>query len=112
MIITHHYTLVLDEERDLYIVQNKQAPMCPDCGELLSGYDSRRRHVIGSDGVPYHFLLRRLKCPSCGRLHLEIPDLISPGKHYSANVIRQACIGKGEWCPADDSTIRRWKKKK
>lgn len=36
MIITHHYTLDFDEERDLYIVQNKQSPMCPDCGGLLS----------------------------------------------------------------------------
>jgi len=30
MIITHHYQLDYDDERKLYIVKNKQAPMCPD----------------------------------------------------------------------------------
>ncbi len=112
MIITHHYQLDYDSEQNLYIVHSKQAPMCPDCGRLLSGYDSRRRRVIGSDGKAYYFRLRRLKCLHCDCLHLEIPDIISPGKHYSAEVIRQACSGKGDSCPADDSTIRRWKKKK
>ncbi len=112
MIIIRNYRLDYDSERDLYIAHSNQAPMCPDCGELLSGYDSRRRRVIGSDGKAYYFRLRRLRCPSCGHLHLEIPDIIAPGKHYSAEVIRQARFGSGEACPADDSTIRRWKKKK
>ena len=112
MIITRYYEIDFDNEKNLYIVRSKDAPLCPDCKKLLSGYDSRKRRVIGSDGKPYYFRLRRLKCLSCGHLHLEVLDLIAPGKHYSAEVIREAVTGRSDSCPADDSTIRRWKKDK
>lgn len=82
MIITRYYEIDFDNEKNLYIVRSKDVPLCPDCKKLLSGYDSRKRRVIGSDGKPYYFRLRRLKCLSCGHLHLEVPDLIAPGKHY------------------------------
>lgn len=55
-------------------------------------------------------LLRRLRCSHCGRLHLEIPDVMQPQKHYAAEVIRKVEAGELGSCPADDSTIRRWKK--
>jgi hypothetical protein len=112
MIVISKFELVFDYEKKLYIVKSKQTPLCPDCGSLMSGYDTRRRKVIGSYGDSYGFLLRRLKCPSCKRLHLELPDIIEPGKHYSADVISRACSGDIEICPADDSTIRRWRKRK
>ena len=112
MLIIYHYKIRFDRERDLYVVKGKTPPLCPDCGVLLSGYDSRRRRVIERDGSVSIYLLRRLKCPSCDRLHLEIPDIIAPAKHYSADVIEQVRAGDSEDCPADDSTIRRWRKEK
>lgn len=112
MIITHYYQIDFDCEKNLYIVKNKAAPMCPNCNVLLSGYDSRKRRVIGGDGQPYYFKIRRLLCPSCGHLHCEFPDVIAPGKHYSAEVIRQVRAGESDTCPAEDSTIRRWKREK
>ena len=112
MIITHHYEIVFDDEKKMYRIKNKQAPLCPDCGILMSGYNSRRRSVIGADGNSYEFLLRRLKCPSCKRLHIELPDICAPRKHYSADVIRRARNGDIESCPAENSTIRRWLKQK
>lgn len=112
MIITHYYEIVFDDAKKLYKIKNKQAPVCPDCGSIMSGYDSQRRKIIGSDGNSYNFLLRRLECSLCERLHTEIPDIIEPGKHYSADVIRRARIGDFKECPADDSTIRRWRKRK
>jgi len=45
-------------------------------------------------------------------MHLEIPDFIAPHKHYSAEVIQQALSQNQSFCPADDSTIRRWRRKK
>ena len=33
------------------------------------------------------FLIRRLKCSSCGRLHRELPDCLAPYKHYASEVI-------------------------
>lgn len=112
MIITYEYQIEYDSETNGYRIRNKHAAICPHCGQILSGYDTRKRTVIGDDGEPVLFLLRRLKCPSCHRLHLEIPDLIAPRKHYSAEVIQQALHDRQSSCPADDSTIRRWKKKK
>jgi len=112
MFITHHYTILFDHEKGLYVVKNRQVPICPDCRAILSGYDSRRRRVIEGDGTVSVYLLRRLKCSPCGRLHLEVPDFIAPAKHYSADIIKQARAGDSETCPADDSTIRRWRKGK
>ena len=110
MIIAHDYLVEYDNAVQAYRVKGKFAAYCPDCRHLLSGYDTRRRIVIGDDGKPATFLLRRLRCSECGKLHLEIPDFISPHKHYSAETIRQALRERGGSCPADDSTIRRWKK--
>ncbi len=38
-------------------------------------------------GETSHIWLRRLCCKRCGRLHLELPDLLVPQKHYTAEVI-------------------------
>ena len=110
MIIAHDYLIEEDQETKAYRVKGKFPAYCPDCRQRLSGYDTRKRTVIGDDGKPVVFLLRRLRCNQCGKLHLEIPDFISPHKHYSAETIKQALQYKWGSCPADDSTIRRWKK--
>ena len=36
------------------------------------------------------FLIRRLKCSNCGRLHRELPDCLVPYKHYASEVISGA----------------------
>ena len=112
MIIATRYTVELDEARGAYRIRSLQTPLCPDCGLLLSGYDTRRRHVIDDTGAARWFLLRRLRCSSCGKLHLEIPDFMQARKHYEAQLIRDVLAGRSESCPADDSTIRRWKNEK
>ncbi|WP_081741817.1 DUF6431 domain-containing protein [Ruminiclostridium josui] len=109
MIIATQYTIEYDEPRGAYRLRGQKAPLCPDCGLLLSGYDTRRRHVIDGTGVARWFLLRRLRCPSCGKLHLEAPDIMQPKKHYEAALIDDVLAGRSESCPADDSTIRRWR---
>jgi hypothetical protein len=40
-----------------------------------------------------------------------MPDKMQPQKHYAADLIAQAVAGTVAYCPADNSTIRRWKKK-
>ena len=110
MIITQRYTVVQCEDGEHFKIKNLLPPLCPRCGVLMSGYDTRLRHCIGSDGVPRWFRLRRLRCPSCGQLHLEMPDLMEPKKHYEAQVISDTVAGEDSICPAEDSTIRRWKK--
>lgn len=109
MIIAENYIVYSEQSGDIFRIRNKEAPLCPGCGSLLSGYDTRLRHCIGSDGLQKWFRLRRMKCPTCKRLHLEIPSFMEPSKHYESELIRRTVSGAGDDCPADDSTIRRWK---
>lgn len=111
MIIATHYTEEYDAAREVYKIRNMEAPLCPDCGQLLSGYDTRARHVVESSGRIRWFRLRRLKCPGCGTLHIELPDFMESKKHYEARLIEEVRAGQFDSCPADDSTIRRWMKK-
>jgi hypothetical protein len=62
-------------------------------------------------GETRRFLLRRLRCERCGKLHTEIPDIIQPCKHYDSETIQGVIDGDGSasQCAADDSTIRRWR---
>ena len=110
LIIAINYTVEYDEARKVYRIRNKDAPFCPDCGQLLSGYDTRARHVIDSAGQIcwYRFAT---KGSGCKKLHLELPDFMAPKKHYEARVIQDVLSGKTDSCPADNSKIRRWRKK-
>lgn len=76
----------------------------------IGGYDSKKRHVIHSDGIRKTYRLRRLKCKSCRKTHVELPDFITPNKHHSCAVVEAELDGTGNDCPADDSTIRLWRK--
>ena len=110
MVVITRYTLILDTKEGIYTVKSNEALKCPDCGGTLSGYDRRRRFAISSDGQRHTYKIRRLRCRCCGKLHLEFPDFLLPYKHYEATVIAEVQQGEGEYCPADDSTIRRWRK--
>jgi hypothetical protein len=72
--------------------------------------DSRKRKIKNSEGNSYIFYLRRFKCPNCGSIHLEAPDLINPNKHYSRVTIENTVNGNIDFCAADNRTIARWKK--
>lgn len=74
--------------------------------------DSKRRQIILAGGEVQIFQLRRLKCRFCGALHLELPDLFLPYKHYAREVINKAVDGILPDCPAENSTIYRWSKEK
>lgn len=112
MIIATRFAVDFDQELGVFFIINRDAPVCPDCGQLLSGYDRRRRHVINGSGEKLWFRLRRLRCVRCEKLHLELPDFMVPRKHYEGWVIDEVLAGCSQACPADDSTIRRWKRKK
>ncbi len=110
MIIATDYQIEIVAGSDWFRIKNRKPPLCPDCGSLCSGYDTRPRQLIDGLGVTHTFKLRRLRCPSCGTLHLELPDLMQPRKHYDAATIARAQAGDVDSCPAEDSTIRRWRK--
>ena len=66
-------------------------------------------------GKTYHLWLRRLICPECQRLHLELPDVLVPRKHYASevieNVVDEVSTEEDESTedyPCED-TMERWK---
>lgn len=111
MIIATRY-VIRQGDGATYQIRNLDAPLCPACGLLLSGYDRRARHVIGASGSVYWFSLRRFRCPKCKRLHIEIPDFMQARKHYEAAVIMEVIAGRPNMCPTDASTMRRWRLEK
>lgn len=110
MVTITEYTVEYDQGKHIYKIVSKNALFCPGCGGRLSGYDTRRRHVVDAAGNTYWLLLQRYRCTSCGKLHLATPSFIIPQKHYEASVIEDAKEGRTDSCPADNSTIRRWRR--
>ena len=109
MIIATDYETTTDPD-GCRRISNKRAPLCPDCGALCSGYDTRRRKLITTGGDVIFYKLRRLRCPVCCRLHIEAPDVMAARKHYERAAIDAARAGSVDGCAAEDSTLRRWRK--
>lgn len=105
VIIATEYEVEEMEPGGPFIIHNRAVPICPKCGMLLTGYDRRRRSVILSSGEKASFLLRRLLCRRCGQLHLELPDIMKPRKHYEARLITGTITGSVNHCPADSGPI-------
>ena len=66
MLIVTRYTV--EKVPGAYRIRARDPPMCPACGVLLSGYDTRPRRVVDGSGAVLLFQLRRLRCPVCHRL--------------------------------------------
>ncbi len=62
-------------------------PPCPICGGSLRYRDSRKRIRQKEGGVKEHLQIRRFRCRGCGALHNELPDCLTPHKHYETEVI-------------------------
>ena len=110
MIILTQYRII--SKNGIYRAVSENLSVCPACGGALRVRDSKRRQVILAEGEIRVFSLRRLKCTQCGALHQELPDLIVPHKHYSRDVITKALSGTTLSCPAENSTIYRWKQQR
>lgn len=110
MVTVTDFTIEYDGQKNAYRIVSKERHRCPQCGGLLSGYDTRRRHIVSSAGDTYWLLLQRLRCVSCEKLHIAAPAFIVPKKHYEADVIADVKAGRVDTCPADNSTIRRWRR--
>jgi hypothetical protein len=75
---------------------------CPECGGELSYRDCRYRISKDYSGEKKWLVIRRLKCSSCNRLHNELPDYLTPYKHYKTEVIENVLDGVST--PYDEST--------
>lgn len=100
--------------KTIFLVKSRAASICPICGSMLVYRDSCLRHMKHEGGERTNYLIRRLKCSHCRKLHRELPDCFVPHKHYSAEVI--SGILEGILSPEDadsedypcEMTIHRW----
>ena len=83
----YQITRLLTITKRIFFVESSAISYCPVCGEPLSYRDSCERTMRLEGGERRKFLIRRLKCSSCGRLHRELPDCLAPYKHYASEVI-------------------------
>jgi ribosomal protein S27AE len=96
--IDTRYSTEREEDSGIVRIRGLDAPLCPKCGVLMSGYDTRLRRAVSGNGAAHSYRLRRLRCPSCGSIHLELPDFLRAGKHYEAAVIDEVLSGNSDSC--------------
>ena len=92
------------------VIQGIESIPCPICGGRLYHYDSRERSVRIDEEKYYHFLLRRLRCKDCSKLHLELPDFLLPRQRCFKSVIKRAVSGEPVAIVKDPRTPDRWKR--
>ena len=109
MIVSREYKI--KEQDGIYYIVPSSVPGCPHCGGVMRIRDSKKRKLILADGTVQMFILRRHKCTVCGRVHLELPDIMVPHKHYARKAIVDTVNGVRK-CSAEQSTIYRWNKEK
>lgn len=96
-------------KRRILFIKSKEILPCPTCGGRLIVRDSRKRKIIQSDGRCETYQIRRLCCKSCGKIHSELADFMHPHKNYASDVVQGELDQTRASCPAEDSTIARWK---
>jgi hypothetical protein len=111
MIIVPKFEIKYNEETGICTIISMVACKCPLCGGAVYHRDYRSRKSKKLNGEIWLFMLRRLLCEDCAKLHTEIPDIIQPFKHYDSETIQSVIDGgeKARDCVADESTINRWK---
>lgn len=92
------------------VIRGVETISCPVCGGRLYHYDSRSRAVRIDEEKKYYFLLRRLRCEGCHKLHLELPDFLLPGQRSFKAVIEQALRSGLVPVVKDPRTPARWRK--
>lgn len=96
--------------KPIFLIESKETHFCPICGDSLAGYDRRLRIGKQHDASVNSYSVRRLKCQGCKRLHTELPSFLTPLKHYVTDVIESTLDATRDDCPADNSTMSRWRK--
>lgn len=96
-----------------FYVKSREISHCPYCEGSFKVIGSRRRVLFQQDGTSHQLVIRRLRCTECHRISHELPDKIIPYKRYESDVIsealREETIFENDFCPAENSTIKRWK---
>lgn len=93
----------------MFFVRSAEQHICPVCEHDLFVIGSRSRKVRKSTGERITYIIRRLRCKSCERIHHELPDLLIPYKRYEAACLESGLSqGQSSDVAADESTLYRW----
>ena len=103
--IRHHS----QDRNGKFIILSREERVCPNCGGELRVKDSvpRKRRDRYSKKTTY--MIRRLRCKTCKRIHRELPDFLLPYKRYDEETIESVIDKKVDDCTASPSTIQRWR---
>jgi uncharacterized Zn finger protein len=89
--------------------------ICPNCGGELKYYDTVKRIIKGRRGKISWIRVRRFVCANCGKSHRELPNCLTPYKHYEIDIIRGVVNGTITFFDLDyedypcEATMVRWK---
>lgn len=116
MVIISEFDLICNEEDKSFRVESRENPVCPICGRTLRYRDRRRRVQRWYNGGKRYIIVRRLKCSSCRRMHTELPDILTPYKHYGTEIIENVVdeVSTPDDISTEDypciRTMERWRK--
>lgn len=111
----HHPKLHSRTKRRLsgFFVKSREESQCPYCEGKFKVIGSRGRSLYKQDGSCLFLMIRRLRCRDCKKISHELPDMVVPYKHHEsdtiANALRENMPQETDCCPAETSTINRWK---
>jgi hypothetical protein len=112
MISVKDYYTEYSEDKQASYVLAEEALNCPVCdsSELIKkGWRSRK--LITFIGSLLLFLIQRVRCKDCGKMHHVLPDTIIPYKRYDAETIEAVIKGNPEQalCGLEEQDIYRIK---
>jgi len=87
MIIVTNY--LQDKKENKIYIHSEETSVCPICGSDLKIIGSRNRKVVEAGKKVQIYVIRRLRCKKCGKIHHELPDLLVPYKRHCAQTIEQ-----------------------
>jgi len=99
-------------EKYYFCVKIENRVPCPKCSKRLKYRDSVHRTFKEEGGDKNNLIIRRLKCCVCSSLHRELPDFLSPYKHYTTDTIENVVdevIDSEDFDYPSEATMIRWK---
>ena len=108
MIIVATFQTEYDEDKQLSYVHADEMLNCPfcDCSKLIKkGWRKRKLYML--IGTLMIFMIRRMKCKTCCKIHHVLPNIIVPYKRYDAETIEKIIEGNScETCCEESTTNR------
>ena len=90
----------IQKGRRLFFIFSLETHCCPYCGGKLNVKDYRKRKWRTIYGKTIIYILRRLRCCQCKKLHTELPAKLLPYRRYEAKAIESTITGKDAACVA------------